>query len=148
MDRNQDRSREPAALSEEEFLQHGGFLERLARSLVGDEHESQDLVQGAWTTALASPRREPGSLRSWLATIVRNTASNLHRDRDRRVDRERVAARPEHEFPEPTVDDQLEVQAKVVTDPALIGGLVAKIGDTVFDGSVKSRFADVREQWG
>ena len=40
------------------------------------------------------------------------------------------------------------VQAKVVTDPALIGGLVAKIGDTVFDGSVKSRFADVREQWG
>jgi len=115
MDRNQDRSREPAALSEEEFLQHGGFLERLARSLVGDEHESQDLVQGAWTTALASPRREPGSLRSWLATIVRNTASNLHRDRDRRVDRERVAARPEHEFPEPTVDDQLEVQAKVVT---------------------------------
>ena len=40
------------------------------------------------------------------------------------------------------------VQAKVVTDPALIGGLVAKIGDTIFDGSVKSRFADVREQWG
>ena len=40
------------------------------------------------------------------------------------------------------------VHAKVVTDPALIGGLVAKIGDTVFDGSVKSRFADVREQWG
>ena len=40
------------------------------------------------------------------------------------------------------------VQAKVVTDPSLIGGLVAKIGDTVFDGSVKGRFADVREQWG
>ena len=40
------------------------------------------------------------------------------------------------------------VQAKVVTDPALMGGLVAKIGDTVFDGSVKSRFSDVREQWG
>ena len=40
------------------------------------------------------------------------------------------------------------VQAKVVTDPTLMGGLVAKIGDTIFDGSVKSRFADVREQWG
>lgn len=40
------------------------------------------------------------------------------------------------------------VQAKVVTDPSLMGGLVAKIGDTIFDGSVKSRFADVREQWG
>ena len=41
-----------------------------------------------------------------------------------------------------------KVQAKVVTDPSLIGGVVAKIGDTIFDGSVKSRFADVREQWG
>ena len=41
-----------------------------------------------------------------------------------------------------------KVQAKVVTDPSLIGGLVAKIGDTIFDGSVKSRFAEVREQWG
>ena len=40
------------------------------------------------------------------------------------------------------------VQAKVVTDPGLMGGVVAKIGDTIFDGSVKSRFADVREQWG
>ena len=40
------------------------------------------------------------------------------------------------------------VQAKVVTDPALMGGLVAKIGDTIFDGSVKSRFQEVREQWG
>jgi F-type H+-transporting ATPase subunit delta len=40
------------------------------------------------------------------------------------------------------------VQAKVVTDPSLIGGVVAKIGDTIFDGSVKGRFEDVREQWG
>jgi F-type H+-transporting ATPase subunit delta len=41
-----------------------------------------------------------------------------------------------------------KVQVKIVTDPSLIGGVVAKIGDTIFDGSVKSRFADVREQWG
>ncbi len=40
------------------------------------------------------------------------------------------------------------VQAKVSTDPSIKGGLVAKIGDTVFDGSVKSRIDDVREQWG
>ena len=40
------------------------------------------------------------------------------------------------------------VQAKVVTDPSLMGGLVAKIGDTIFDGSVKGRLDDVREQWG
>lgn len=40
------------------------------------------------------------------------------------------------------------VQAKISTDPSIMGGLVAKIGDTVFDGSVKSRLDDVREQWG
>ena len=40
------------------------------------------------------------------------------------------------------------VQAKVSTDPSIMGGLVAKIGDTIFDGSVKGRLEDVREQWG
>ncbi len=39
------------------------------------------------------------------------------------------------------------VQAKVVTDQSIMGGLVAKIGDTIFDGSVKGRLDDVREQW-
>jgi F-type H+-transporting ATPase subunit delta len=40
-----------------------------------------------------------------------------------------------------------QVKAKVVVDPALVGGLVAKVGDTVFDGSVKSRLQDLREAW-
>lgn len=40
------------------------------------------------------------------------------------------------------------VQVKVVTDPSIMGGLVAKVGDTIFDGSVKGRLDDVREQWG
>ena len=40
------------------------------------------------------------------------------------------------------------VQAKVSTDPSIMGGLIAKIGDTIFDGSVKGRLDDVREQWG
>lgn len=40
------------------------------------------------------------------------------------------------------------VQVKVVVDPSVVGGLVAKIGDTVLDGSVRGRFDDLREQWG
>jgi F-type H+-transporting ATPase subunit delta len=40
-----------------------------------------------------------------------------------------------------------QVKAKVVVDPALVGGLVAKVGDTVFDGSVKSRLQELREAW-
>ncbi len=40
------------------------------------------------------------------------------------------------------------VKAKVVVDPDLVGGVVTKLGDTVFDGSVKSRLQDLREAWG
>lgn len=40
------------------------------------------------------------------------------------------------------------VEAKVVVDPTLVGGVVTKIGDTIFDGSVRSRLDEIREQWG
>ncbi len=40
------------------------------------------------------------------------------------------------------------IQVKVVVDPTVIGGVVAKVGDTVLDGSVQHRFAELREQWG
>jgi len=40
------------------------------------------------------------------------------------------------------------VQVKTVVDPSVIGGLVAKVGDTVLDGSVQHRLSELREQWG
>jgi len=39
------------------------------------------------------------------------------------------------------------LRVTVTVDPSLIGGLVAKVGDTVFDGSVLSRLQDLREAW-
>jgi F-type H+-transporting ATPase subunit delta len=41
-----------------------------------------------------------------------------------------------------------KIQVKVVVDPSVIGGVVAKVGDTVLDGSVQHRFSELREQWG
>ena len=41
-----------------------------------------------------------------------------------------------------------KVQVKVVVDQSVVGGLVAKVGDTVLDGSVQGRFEELREQWG
>lgn len=32
------------------------------------------------------------------------------------------------------------------TDPTLIGGIVAKVGDTVYDGSIRNRLRDIRHQ--
>jgi len=37
-----------------------------------------------------------------------------------------------------------QVEVKVVVDPSVVGGVVAKVGDEVFDGSVRARLAEVR----
>jgi F-type H+-transporting ATPase subunit delta len=39
-----------------------------------------------------------------------------------------------------------EVEVKVVVDPSVLGGLVAKVGDFVIDGSVRHRLEQLREQ--
>lgn len=39
------------------------------------------------------------------------------------------------------------IKANVIVDPNVVGGLVVKVGDTVFDGSVRSRLQELREAW-
>jgi F-type H+-transporting ATPase subunit delta len=39
-----------------------------------------------------------------------------------------------------------KVEVKVLLDPSVIGGIVAKVGDTVIDGTVKRRLEQLREQ--
>ena len=39
------------------------------------------------------------------------------------------------------------VEAKVVVDPTILGGIVARVGDTVFDGSAKGRLAELRDSF-
>jgi len=41
-----------------------------------------------------------------------------------------------------------KVEPNVIVDPKLVGGIVAKVGDTVFDGSVANRLQELRETWG
>lgn len=38
-----------------------------------------------------------------------------------------------------------QIEVKVVVDPAVVGGVVTTIGDTVIDGSVRSRLSKLRE---
>ena len=38
-----------------------------------------------------------------------------------------------------------QVELKVIQDPSVIGGLVARVGDTVIDGSVRRRLDQLRE---
>jgi F-type H+-transporting ATPase subunit delta len=37
------------------------------------------------------------------------------------------------------------VEVKVIVDPSVMGGLVARIGDTIYDGSVRTRLDEARE---
>jgi F-type H+-transporting ATPase subunit delta len=37
-----------------------------------------------------------------------------------------------------------QVEVKVIIDPTVLGGLVAQVGDTVIDGSVKTRLAQLK----
>ena len=39
-----------------------------------------------------------------------------------------------------------KVEVKVLVDPSVIGGLVAKVGDTVIDGTVRRRLEQLKEQ--
>jgi len=41
-----------------------------------------------------------------------------------------------------------KILPKVIVDPTVVGGVVAKVGDTVFDGSVANRLQELREAWG
>jgi RNA polymerase sigma-70 factor (ECF subfamily) len=77
------------------LLEHADFLRALARSLLRDAHEAEDVVQEAYLAAL---RRGPRALReprAWLAGAVRNLARMRRRGEGRRRARERIAAKPE-----------------------------------------------------
>ena len=39
-----------------------------------------------------------------------------------------------------------KVEVKVLVDPSVIGGIVAKVGDTVIDGTVRHRLEQLKEQ--
>jgi len=39
------------------------------------------------------------------------------------------------------------VKLHVTVDPSVVGGLVAQVEDTLFDGSVRSRLLELREAW-
>lgn len=87
-----DRAPDPAP---ERLLAHEPWLGALARRLVRDADEAEDVAQETLRRALESPPEDPGALRSFLASIARHFAYDGARRRRRREARERAAAKAE-----------------------------------------------------
>lgn len=79
----------------ERLLAHRGYVERLARRLVGDETSADDVVQDTWVRALRSRPDTSRPLRAWLASVVRSSAFDRHRRDERRRAREGRLAPPD-----------------------------------------------------
>src|SRR5262252_7358082 len=118
-------SRPPASVSPEELLAHAAWLRRLAASLV-QPADADDLVQQTWLAALRRPPRAEGSVRPWLATVLRNFA--------------RMGARSR---PTPPAESETTPTAEVLVDrletQRLLARLVSEL-DEPFRSTVLLRF--------
>jgi DNA-directed RNA polymerase specialized sigma24 family protein len=64
----------------------------VARALLANAHDAEDLAQDTLVEALARPPRRLHNLRGWLRTVARNLARKRRRSDERRAHRERQAA--------------------------------------------------------
>lgn len=96
------------------LLAHREWVRRLARSLVRDDASADDIEQRTWLTALRSPPRDAGSVRAWLARVVRNQALDSFRATARRDVHERAAARTDSVRSSADVVAEAESQKRVV----------------------------------
>jgi RNA polymerase sigma-70 factor (ECF subfamily) len=78
----------PAPVTPDDLLAHAEFLRALARSLLGDEHRAEDVVQDAFLVALSRPRAPRAGLRPWLTGVTKNLARLVVRGETRRRRRE------------------------------------------------------------
>lgn len=78
-----------------ELVKHLDGVRRLARTLVRDDAEADDVMQEAAVAALEAPGPPRKGLAAWLAGVTRNVVRTRHRTERRRRLREAGAAAPE-----------------------------------------------------
>ena len=77
------------------LARHSAALRALARTLLGNADDADDVVQETWLALVEAPPRRLEGLGGWLATVLRRRASNRRRESARRSARERARAAPE-----------------------------------------------------
>lgn len=96
------------------WIERAEHIRALARALVRDEHDAEDLAQDAWIAALTRRPASEESWAAWIATVMRNVARVRWRSDRRRTDRERDAARPERQPTESELLDRIDGHALLV----------------------------------
>jgi RNA polymerase sigma-70 factor (ECF subfamily) len=84
---------EPVSL--ESLLSHQNWALRLARRLVREENEAEDLLQRTWIAALRHPPGSARGARSWIRKVILNLARERYRRDQTRSRHERAGARRE-----------------------------------------------------
>ncbi|MHC4899291.1 MAG: RNA polymerase sigma factor [Planctomycetota bacterium] len=102
------------ALSLEDLLGHDGFIRSLARSLLRDPAQVDDVVQQAWLKAMEAPPRDPGAVRAWLRKVVRRLALREKSAAEARSRREAIAAKPEATVSAATIVEREAMRQEVV----------------------------------
>src|SRR6185295_11524212 len=103
-----------ASLTLEQLLMESSWLTALARGLLGDEHEAEDVAQETRLAALKHAPDDPVHARAWLVRVVRNFARRSRRRRLRAERRERLAAAPEALPSSAELVAQVQAQRRVV----------------------------------
>lgn len=87
------------------LLTHDAFVRSIARSILRDDADVDDVVQETYRIALARPPAVTSAFSAWLATVARRAALGLLRTRSRR---ERLLRDATPGKPPPTAHDILE----------------------------------------
>jgi RNA polymerase sigma factor (sigma-70 family) len=127
----------PVPLDVHALLNEQDFVRRLARSLVFDQDQVDDVVQGAWLAAMRQPPRQKAALPGWFGSVLRNLAQRSRRDAARRRAREAAAARPE------ALPSAVDVLAREQLRRAVVDAVLAL--PEPYRGTVLARFFDELE---
>ena len=100
----------------ENLLEYEPFVRAVARGVLADEAQVEDVVQETWIRAMRRPPKVGGSVKAWLARVVTNLARDTLRSESRRSDREVRSARPELDtaLPVDELQGRLEAHRQVV----------------------------------
>lgn len=106
------------------LLSHAGGLRRLARALIHDAHEAEDVLQETFAVALERAPAQLDRPGAWLRQVLRSVVHKRLRGSERRRQRERSAARSDHSADSTELVARSEVLSRVVDavqslDPAL-----------------------------